>query len=446
MNGPLLSDNHAQSGPSSSPPGPQDEFSVAQDGLQISVWTVFFVFLKLGLTSFGGPVAHIGYFRNEFVERRQWFGDQAYAQLVALCQFLPGPSSSQVGMGIGLAKAGYAGCLAAWIGFTLPSAVAMILIGLGHGLLNQGLAYGLLSGIKLVVVAVVAHALWGMAKSLCPDAARATLAGLVAAFLLGVGSGWGIWGQLVAVLIAGFAGWGLRLRSSQASLGAKPLERVGPASQPVNRASGLFWLGLFVLLLLGLPLLNWWTDGEFLIRLADAYYRAGALVFGGGHVVLPVLQSQVVSPGWVSNESFLLGYGAAQAMPGPLFAFAGFLGAATLVPTGLVESFGSPWAMALLGFFTLFFIFLPSFLLLAGCLPFWQAMQRHPPLQSALHGVNAAVVGLLFAAFYDPVLTTAVTWSLDLAIAIVFFLALVYWKWPVWLVVALGGLVGALFL
>jgi chromate transporter len=446
LNGPLLSDNHAQSGPSSSPPGPQDGFSVAQDGLQISVWTVFRVFLKLGLTSFGGPVAHLGYFRNEFVERRKWFGDQAYAQLVALCQFLPGPSSSQVGMGIGLAKAGYAGCLAAWIGFTLPSTIAMILIGLGHSLLNQGLAYGLLSGIKLVVVAVVAHALWGMARSLCPDNPRATIAGLVAAFMLSAGSGLGIWGQLVAVLLAGFAGWGLRLGRSEAAAVSNTCEGFEPQTRQVNGAAGLFWLGLFTLLLTGLPLLNWWTDGEFLVRLADAYFRAGAMVFGGGHVVLPVLQSQVVTPGWVSNESFLLGYGAAQAMPGPLFAFAGFLGAATSVPAGLVENFSSPWAMASLGLFALFFIFLPSFLLLAGSLPFWQSIQRRPSLQSVFQGVNAAVVGLLFAAFYDPVLTTAVTWSLDLAISLLFFLALVYWKWPAWLVVAFGGLVGVAFL
>ncbi|MGA1382750.1 MAG: chromate transporter, partial [Burkholderiaceae bacterium] len=180
--------------------------------------------------------------------------------------------------------------------------------------------------------------------------------------------------------------------------------------------------------------------------LADAYFRAGAMVFGGGHVVLPVLQSQVVEPGWVSNETFLLGYGAVQAMPGPLFTFAGFLGAATSVPSALLEAFASPWAMVLLGLFTLFFIFLPSFLLLAGALPFWHTLQQHPALQSAFHGVNAAVVGLLFAAFYDPVLVTAVTWSLDLAIAVLFFVALVFWRLPVWLIVAAGGLVGVLFL
>ena len=446
LSAPLLSDNRAQSHSSSSPPSPQDEFSVAREGLQVSAWTVFRVFLKLGLTSFGGPVAHLGYFRNEFVERRQWFSDQAYAQLVALCQCLPGPSSSQVGMGIGLAKAGYAGCMAAWIGFTLPSAVAMVLIGLGHGLLNQGLAYGLLAGIKLVVVAVVAHALWGMAKSLCPDNLRATIAGLVAAFMLSAGSGLGIWGQLAAVILAGFAGWGFRLGKSQATRMSNSSEVFESQTGQVNGAAGLFWLSLFTLLLTGLPLLNWWTDGEFLVRLADVYFRAGAMVFGGGHVVLPVLQSQVVSPGWVSNESFLLGYGAAQAMPGPLFAFAGFLGAATSVPAGLVENFSSPWTMTSLGLFTLFFIFLPSFLLLAGSLPFWQSIQRLPSLQCVFQGVNAAVVGLLFAAFYDPVLTTAVTWSLDLAISLLFFLALVYWKWPPWLVVALGGLVGVAFL
>ena len=462
LNEPSLSDN--QGAPNETQAVHEASDSSALEPKKTSSWLIFLVFLRLGLTSFGGPIAHIGYFRDEFVERRKWFTDQAYAQLVALCQFLPGPSSSQVGMGIGLSRAGYSGCLAAWLGFTLPSALLMILIGLGHGLLNQSLAYGLLSGIKLVVVAVVAHALWGMAKSLCPDNSRATVAALVAAFLLSIGESLGVWGQLLAVMVAGLAGWGFKLgpiapSGSQVSLNSPPttpaasqslkedaVRALDPRSAQLNRHAGLFWLVLFVFLLAGLPVLTWWTDGAFFAALADAYFRAGAMVFGGGHVVLPVLQSQVVEPGWVSNETFLLGYGAAQAMPGPLFTFAGFLGAATSVPSALLEVFASPWAMVLLGLFTLFFIFLPSFLLLAGALPFWRTLQQQPALQSAFHGVNAAVVGLLFAAFYDPVLVTAVTWSLDLAIAVLFFVALVFWRLPVWLIVAAGGLVGVLLL
>jgi chromate transporter len=461
LNEPSLSDN--QDASNEAQPVYEASDGGAPEPKKTSSWFIFLVFLRLGLTSFGGPVAHIGYFRDEFVERRKWFTDQAYAQLVALCQFLPGPSSSQVGMGIGLSRAGYSGCLAAWLGFTLPSALLMILIGLGHGLLNQSLAYGLLSGIKLVVVAVVAHALWGMAKSLCPDNSRATVAALVAAFLLSVGGNLGVWGQLLAVIVAGLAGWGFKLgpippsgshpplngpipAAASQSLKEDALWASDPRSAQLNRHAGLFWLFLFVFLLSGLPVLNWWTDGGFFVALADAYFRAGAMVFGGGHVVLPVLQSQVVEPGWVSNETFLLGYGAVQAMPGPLFTFAGFLGAASSVPTALIDVFSSPWAMALLGLFTLTFIFLPSFLLLAAALPFWHTLQQKPALQSAFYGVNAAVVGLLFAAFYDPVLVTAVTWSLDLAVAILFFVALVFWRLPVWLIVAAGGIVGVLLL
>ena len=464
LNGPLLSDKPVSSNATDTQPVLEQAGTGLVGPDKTSPWLIFLVFLRLGLTSFGGPVAHIGYFRDEFVARRKWFSDQAYAQLVALCQFLPGPSSSQVGMGIGLARAGYPGCLAAWLGFTLPSAVVMIFIGLGHSLLSEGLAYGLLSGIKLVVVAVVAHALWGMARSLCPDNARATLAALVAAFMLGLGGGLGVWGQLLAVIAAGLAGWGFKLGLAAPSHATAhsdlDVRRAGsnlacagddggpldPRSAQSTRHAGFFWLSLFTLLLFGLPFLNSWMEGEFLVGLADAYFRAGAMVFGGGHVVLPVLQSQVVEPGWVSNETFLLGYGAAQAMPGPLFTFAGFLGAATSVPSVLVDAFALPWTMALLGLFTLFFIFLPSFLLLAGALPFWQTLQQQPSLQSAFHGVNAAVVGLLFAAFYDPVLVTAVTWSLDLAIAVLFFVALVYWRWPVWLIVIAGGLVGVFYL
>jgi chromate transporter len=456
LNGPLLSDR--TSIPGNGQPSTQTAALGPAANNKTSAWLLFLIFLKLGLTSFGGPVAHIGYFREEFVSRRQWFTDPAYAQLVALCQFLPGPSSSQVGMGIGLSRAGYSGCLAAWLGFTLPSALVMIFIGLGHGHLNQGLAYGLLAGIKLVVVAVVAHALWGMAKSLCPDNARASLGALVSAFMLAAGSELGIWGQLLAVILSGLAGWWFKLGLTKPSYSshatsASPTTLAPPkvAASPSTSArrdanSGLFWLAIFVLLLSGLPMLSWWTDGAFLVRLADAYFRAGAMVFGGGHVVLPVLQSQVVELGWVSNETFLLGYGTVQAMPGPLFTFAGFLGAATAVPYALMDSFASPIAMMLLGLFTLIFIFLPSFLLLAGALPFWQALQQKPALQSTFHGVNAAVVGLLFAAFYDPILLTAVTWSFDLAVAVLFFVGLVFWRLPVWLVVAAGGFVGVLLL
>ena len=322
-----------------------------------SPWAVFLIFLRLGLTSFGGPVAHLGYFRHEFVARRRWLSERSYADLVALCQFLPGPASSQVGMALGLSRAGYGGALAAWAGFTLPSAALLILFALGLSSQGQLLPAGALHGLKVVAVAVVAQALWGMGRSLCPDVPRITFmaAAACAALLLP-----GAWVQVGIIGVAALAGMAL-LRPAPAAP-----EQAMPTA--ITRRAGSAWLALFFALLIGLPLLAAAVPSQPL-ALLDAFYRAGALVFGGGHVVLPLLQAEVVPPGWVGHDSFLAGYGAAQAVPGPLFTFAAFLGAAmTTAPSG--------WAGGLL---CLAAIFLPSFLLVAGALPFWERLRQHAP-------------------------------------------------------------------
>ncbi|MBU4321943.1 MAG: chromate efflux transporter, partial [Gammaproteobacteria bacterium] len=356
--------------PSPAEPNPADR----------SAWAVFLIFLRLGLTSFGGPVAHLGYFRSEFVERRRWLSEAAYADLVALCQFLPGPASSQVGLALGLARAGYAGAFAAWAGFTLPSAIALIALALGltqaGDALQSGAGAGLLHGLKVVAVAVVAQAVWGMARSLCPDASRRALM-LATAALLQAWPGTGT--QLLAIAFAGV----LCLLFMGPAADA-PHE---PMSVPVSRTAGAAWLALFFALLMSLPLLLQALPSQAL-ALVDAFYRAGALVFGGGHVVLPLLQASVVPPGWVSSDAFLAGYGAAQAVPGPLFTFAAFLGAAMqTAPTG--------WAG---GALALAAVFAPAFLLIVGALPFWESLRAQPRVRAALMGINAAVVGLLLAA------------------------------------------------
>ncbi|MDP3883424.1 chromate efflux transporter [Hydrogenophaga sp.] len=379
-----------------------------------SAWAVFLIFLRLGLTSFGGPVAHLGYFRTEFVERRRWLGEAAYADLVALCQFLPGPASSQVGMAIGLSRAGYAGAFAAWVGFTLPSALALILFALGLASAGDAVAPGALHGLKVVAVAVVAQAVWAMARSLCPDALRRALMLASAALLLF----WpGTAAQLLAMAAAALLGLAL-LRP--------PVDAAHEAlAVPVGRRAGAAWLVLFFALLLGLPLLAAALPTQAL-ALVDAFYRAGALVFGGGHVVLPLLQAEVVPTGWVSQDAFLAGYGAAQAVPGPLFTFAAFLGASmSAAPTG--------WLGGLLA---LLAVFAPSFLLIAGALPFWESLRRQPRVRAALMGINAAVVGLLLAALWNPVITSAVHGVGDVLLAGVALVALMKWKWPPWVVVA----------
>ncbi len=382
---------------------------------------VFATFLKLGLTSFGGPVAHLGYFRHEFVEQRKWLNERAYADLVALCQFLPGPASSQVGMAIGLSRAGYLGAFAAWTAFTLPSAIALVLFAYGVSEFGNMLGSGWLHGLKVAAVAVVALAVLGMARSLSPDRERASVAVAAAAITLAVPTAWG---QVGAILLGAIAGLTL-LRS------AVPTDH---ASLPrsVSRTAATTALVLFFVLLIGLPLLAAATASQSL-DLFDAFYRAGSLVFGGGHVVLPLLQAEVVPRGWVDNDTFLAGYGAAQAVPGPLFTFAAYLGA-------VMQPAPNGWVGATL---CLVAIFLPSFLLMVGALPFWEELRRQALVQSALRGVNAAVVGLLLAALYQPVWTAGILTAGDYALAITAFLLLYLWQAPPWLVVVLCAVGGA---
>lgn len=385
-----------------------------------SAWPVFLVFLRLGLTSFGGPVAHLGYFRTEFVERRRWLGEAAYADLVALCQFLPGPASSQVGLALGLLRAGYRGALAAWAGFTLPSALALIALALGMAQAGQALPPGLLHGLKVVAVAVVAQAVLGMARSLCPDAPRRTLVLATAAALIA----WpGTAVQLLAIGMAGLIGLLVLRPAAGAPHEALPM--------PIGRRAGAVWLVLFLALLAGLPLLLALAPSQAL-AVVDAFYRAGALIFGGGHVVLPLLQAGVVPSGWVGNDTFLAGYGAAQAVPGPLLTFAAFLGASLqTAPTGWAGG-----ALALLA------IFAPAALLVAGALPFWESLRVRPGVRAALMGVNAAVVGLLLAALWNPVITSGIRGMGDALLAGLALLALMRWKWPPWGVVSACAAVG----
>jgi chromate transporter len=378
------------------------------------------VFLQLGLTSFGGPVAHLGYFRAEFVERRRWLDEAAYADIVALCQFLPGPASSQTGISIGILRAGLPGALCAWLGFTTPSAVAMVLFGYGVAAFGNLADSAWLHGLKIVAVAVVAHAVWGMAKSLCPDRERATIAIAAAMLALAIPSAPG---QIGAIAAGGLIGWGL-LRGSA----PQPRDQHSLAVRLPRAWSVMALVGFFVLLV-GLPLVAAAVPSHTL-ALVDSFYRSGALVFGGGHVVLPLLQASVVPPGWVTNDAFLAGYGAAQAVPGPLFTFAAYLGAVTgQKPNGWLG-----------GLICLVAIFLPSFLLLVGALPFWGTLRRRTGVQSALRGVNAAVVGLLLAALYKPVWTSAIFGPADFAIGILAFLLLAFWAVPPWLVVIFGAI------
>jgi chromate transporter len=387
---------------------------------RVPVVAVFSAFLKLGLTSFGGPIAHLAYFREEFVERKKWIEERVYADLVALCQFTPGPASSKVGIGIGLAKAGLAGAFAAWLAFTLPSALALVLFAYGVEAFAGDLNAGWLHGLKVVAVAVVAQAVWGMARNLTPDAPRFTLAIAAAAITM-------IWptsgGQVAAIVFGALIGY-LLLRP-------KEDEAHVPMAISLGRTTGALCLVMFFALLVALPALNAAYPSQSL-ALFDSFYRAGALVFGGGHVVLPLLQAEVVPPGWVTNDAFLAGYGAAQAVPGPLFTFSAYLG--TIMgpePNG--------WRGALL---CVAAIFLPAFLLVIGVLPFWDDLRRFRAVRSALTGVNAAVVGLLLAALYHPVWTSGILRSADFALGLAAFALLVFWKFPPWLVVILTAFGG----
>lgn len=385
-----------------------------------SAWAVFLIFLRLGLTSFGGPVAHLGYFRDEFVIRRKWLTENSYADLIALCQFLPGPASSQVGIAIGLSRAGYTGALAAWTGFTLPSAIVLMLFAIGISSYGDIVPLGVLHGLKVAAVAVVAQAVWGMGKNLCTDVARISIMALAACFVLLVPSALA---QVSVIAIAAIIGL----------LWFKP-EKVmahDPLPITVRRRTGLVWLFLFFSLLIGLPLLTALYPSQTL-SMVDTFFRAGSLVFGGGHVVLPLLQAEIVPAGWISNDTFLAGYGATQAVPGPLFTFAAFLGSSmNQAPSGWLG-----------GMICLIAIFAPSFLLVMGVLPFWESLRQNLRTRAALSGINAAVVGLLLAALYQPVWTSAIIEAKDFGLALVALIALMFWKFPAWLVVIGCGAAG----
>jgi chromate transporter len=389
--------------------------------MQTRVLEVLGVATRLGLTSFGGPVAHLGYFREEYVVRRRWLDEATYADLVALCQFLPGPASSQVGIAIGITRGGLLGGFAAWLGFTLPSAIALVLF--AYGLRGLGAAdAGWLHGLKVAAVAVVALAVWGMARSLAPDRARATIAivSALCALLWSTGAG-----QVAIIAVAALVGLWLLPTSASAP----------PTHRPVlvSRTLGVSALVVFFGLLIALPIARQVTGSQAL-ALFDSFFRVGSLVFGGGHVVLPLLQAEVVPPGWVTSEAFVAGYGAAQAVPGPLFTFAAYLGAVMgPPPTGLAGA-----AIALVA------IFLPSFLMIVGALPFWDTLRGRSSFQSALRGINAAVVGLLLAALYQPVWTSAIHGPADVGLALAAFGLLAFWRTPAWLVVVLAAGAGAL--
>ncbi|SEN32038.1 chromate transporter [Lihuaxuella thermophila] len=383
-----------------------------------SVLEVLRVATRLGLTSFGGPIAHLGYFREEYVHRRKWLDEKTYADLVALCQFLPGPASSQVGIAIGMIRAGFLGALASWIGFTFPSALFLTLF----AYLLQGVKVeelGWIHGLLVVSVAVVAQAVWGMARNLAPDRPRATIAILAAMVAV-------TWqtalGQVLIMIVAGFIGWWiLPKRSVPESLSIRI---------SLSRKAALFSLGLFFVLLLLLPLMRKISSAQW-VAMFDSFYRTGSLVFGGGHVVLPLLQAEVVPNGWMSSDQFLAGYAAAQAVPGPLFTFAAYLG--TVI---------NGWPGALLATEA---IFLSSFLLIFGTLPFWGWIRRQPKFQAALSGINAAVVGILLAALYDPVWTKTIHTPSDFSLALIAFGLLMIWKLPPWVVVVCSAIGGAVF-
>jgi len=384
---------------------------------------VFLVFLRLGLTSFGGPIAHLGYFHNEFVNKRKWIHEHAYADLVALCQFLPGPASSQVGMAIGLNRAGILGAVAAWIGFTLPSAIILILFVLGLSVFPSYINSTWLHGLKVVAVAVVAQAIWGMSLKLCPDKQRASIA-VLAAIMASIAAS--ATGQVGIIILGGIVGC-LFLRTSD------QLPHI-PFTTNSSKKVGILFLSLFFIILflspIISPLINHHAFREF-----DSFYRTGSLVFGGGHVVLPLLKNEVVNAGWVSNDLFIAGYGMAQALPGPLFAFSAYLGAvSSIFPSGI------PGATI-----CLVAAFLPSFLLIIGVLPFWEALRKYDNMKFAMRGINAAVVGLLISAFYNPVWTSAILNPKDFGLALAAFLLLVFWKTPSWLVVLICALTSGLF-
>ncbi len=375
---------------------------------------------RLGLTSFGGPIAHLGYFREEYVRQRKWVDEQSYADLVALCQFLPGPASSKVGIAIGIIRAGLPGGALAWLGFTLPSALALVAFAYGLSTIGTAADAGWLHGLKVVAVAVVALAVWGMARTLCPDRERATLAILTAI----VASAWPTTlGQIIPIVLAGFIG----VRLFPGSSAPSPLHVRVAIGRRLGAVAWMVLLGLLVML----PLLRQLSSSQAL-AVFDSFFRVGSLVFGGGHVVLPLLQAEVVGPGWVANERFVAGYGAAQAVPGPLFTFAAYLGF-------VMQRQPNGWTGAALA---LVAIFLPAFLMTVGALPFWDLLRSRPTFQAALRGINAAVVGLLLGALYQPMWTSAIHAPSDFGLVLFAFALLAFWKWPPWLVVVLTAVAG----
>ncbi len=383
--------------------------------------SILLIFLRLGVTSFGGPVAHIGYFREEFVNRRKWLSDQSYADLVALCQFLPGPASSQVGLALGMSQAGFRGALAAWCGFTLPSALALILVAYGATQPDGLISAGVVQGLKLIAVAAVAQAVWGMALSLCRGRIEiAVMLGAACAMLVMPT----IWLQPALIALAALVGWLLLERPADAEHAQLPVQ--------LSMAAGKRMLLVFAALLLILPLLSALIPSAAL-TLFDLFYRIGSLVFGGGHVVLPLLQAETVPTGLINEDLFLAGYGAAQAVPGPLFTFAAYLGTAMNTLPGWLG-----------GMIALVAIFTPSFLLVAGVLPFWDHLRRRTGVRAALAGVNAAVVGLLLAALYTPISTGTLHAPVHFALVLLAFAALHIWKLPVWLLVLVYAVGGAL--
>ncbi|KRE25076.1 chromate efflux transporter [Paenibacillus sp. Soil522] len=394
-----------------------------------ALWEVFWTACKLGLTSFGGPIAHIGYFRDEYVVRRQWLNERAFADLVALCQFLPGPASSQLGMAIGAGRAGIIGAIAAWIGFTLPSAILMIAFAYGADVILLGDA-GWLQGLKLAAVAIVAQAVWSMSRTLAPDRLRGTLALGAAGMAILLP---GMWGQLLPLLLC--AGIGFVLLKPQEETAVNGKDQNAPRT--TGRVAAVCMLVLFFLLLFLLPLLSRWT-GSALLSFIDGFFRAGSLVFGGGHVVLPMLEDAFLGTGvnQLTNDQFMSGYGAVQAVPGPLFTFAAYIGAA--IQDGRMRIVYAGIALAA--------IFLPSFLLLIGALPYWESLKKNRAAQAALKGVNAGIVGILLAALYDPIFVDTVKTSIQFVFVIVLFIFLQLWKRPPWQAVLLAAIAGLLFL
>jgi chromate transporter len=378
-----------------------------------SPWTLFCIFLRLGLTSFGGPAAHLGYFRDEFVSRRRWLDEHTFSDVVALCQFLPGPGSSQVGIAIGRLRGGIAGALAAWLGFTLPSVLLLVVFAYGFTLLSDATSLHLLRGLKIAAVAVVVQAVWSMGRMLCPDRLRATIAAASAITVILLGAGFG---QIASIVAAGVAGAALLTSSTEVPS--------APPGMPGSRTGALACLAAFALLLFGLPAAAAYLH-SYPLDLFAAFYRVGSLVFGGGHVVLPLLGAVVVPRGWVPANTFMAGYGAAQAVPGPLFSFAAFLGATSSGhPAGLAGALIATVA-----------IFLPSFLLVGAALPLWGRLRAFASMRRAMAGINAAVVGILLAALYDPVWTSAVHTGRDFALVVAALVLLGWWRVPSWAVV-----------